>query len=160
MRRMCFSTTGRLLVGLGLLVLVAGCSRQGSVRGKVTYNGTAMPGGYVSFVPVQGGGGGTASIDPKDGTYEVPKLPTGKMKVSVRPAQEAKVPKGVKTFGPPKDVGPPDLGKTFGPGSSGAKHVPIPEKYTDPDTSKLEVEIKAGQNTYDIPLTGPAVQVR
>jgi len=158
MRRVHFCTTRRLgwVVLFGLLVLVSGCSRKASISGKVTYNGLPMPGGYVIFAPVEGGGGGTASIDPKDGSYEILDLPTGKMKIAVKPAQDPAMPRGMNAYGPPKDSGAPaDAMKGLNQGSKGSKYVPVPLEKTDPETSALEVEVKAGKNTHDISLTGP-----
>jgi hypothetical protein len=159
MRRMSFSAAGRLgrVLLLGLLVVAVGCRSQGSVTGKVTFNGEPMPGGTVSFLPVKGTGGGNATIDPKDGSYHMDKLPVGKVKVAVLPAQEPKLPKGVKGIGPPKDTPLPEEAKgAFNLGKGGGKYVPVPKEYTDPETSKLEVEVKPGQNTYNIDLKGPA----
>jgi hypothetical protein len=162
MRRMNFSTTSRLgcLVVFGLLVLVAGCGRKASISGKVLYNGEPMPGGQVTFVPVGGGPPGTAGIDPKDGSYEIPSLSTGKMKIGVTSVQQPRMPSGIK-FGPPKDSGaPPEATKAFNPGSKGDKYVPISKHYNDPDTSNLEFEVKAGKNTHDIELSGPKMKIR
>jgi hypothetical protein len=155
-----FSTTSRLgwVVLFGLLVLVAGCSRKASVSGKVTYNGEPMPGGYVTFSPVEGGGGGTGSIDPKDGSYEIPDLPPGKMKIGVKPAQAPSMPRGMPNYGPPKDSGaPPDAMKGLNAGSKG-KYVPVSPEVLDPTTSSLEFEVKSGKNTKDISLSGPQVK--
>lgn len=160
MRRMNFSTTNRLgwVVVLGLLMLVAGCSSKASISGKVTYNGEPMPGGSITFMPVQGGGGGTAKIDPKDGSYEMTSLPTGKMKIGVAPIVQPVMPRGMKPYGPPPGSGaPPEALKGLNSGSTEGKHVPVPQEYTDPESSSLEVEVKSGKNTHNVELKGPKV---
>jgi hypothetical protein len=158
MRRMNFSTTSRLgwVVVLGLLLLVAGCRRQASISGKVTYNGKPMPGGSITFIPVEGGGGGTARIDPKDGSYELPNLPVGKMKIGVTANREPAMPGGKRGYGPPKDSGAPSEAMKGASDSTGGQSVVISPEFTDPQGSPLEFEVKPGKNTHDVEVSGPA----
>jgi len=124
---------------LCLALLAAGCSSNGSVSGKVTFNGAPMPGGTVTFVPEGGGaGGGSASINPEDGSYSIDKLPKGPMKVTVKAYTPPAVgPMGGKMgkdkgFGPPPGTLPEGVDPgMFNPAAkakqSGAKAVQVPD---------------------------------
>jgi hypothetical protein len=163
----------QLLVGGCLLLLAAGCGGKGTVTGKVTFEGKALPGGYVSFTPEGGGKGGSSSIDPKDGTYTVANLPTGTYKVSVNPLTVSNPMQqtGGKGGMPPgmmrPGMGPPPGTKTvpkgaakeanisgaipYGPSGAG-KAVKIPDKYLNSDTSGLTLTVKRGSQDFPIDL--------
>jgi hypothetical protein len=56
----------------------------------------------------------------------------------------------------PKDSGAPE---SFGKGlATGAKYVPLPEKYLSAESTDIEVEVKSGKNTHNIELRGPALK--
>src|SRR5947199_251117 len=62
------------LLALLPLLLIVGCGKsKGTVKGRVLYRDKtdntykALPGGYVAFIPVEGSGAATTSIDPHDG---------------------------------------------------------------------------------------------
>jgi hypothetical protein len=122
------------------LPFVAACSNSSevptaTVSGKVTLGGAPVPAGTVLFM-TDDGQAATAELNP-DGTYHVHCRP-GRYKVSLTP--------------PP----PPD--PLAAPGGS-VRSLPvtvsqsIPQRYRDLGRSGLSVEVKAGDNTYDIPLT-------
>src|SRR6266699_3398120 len=84
-----------VLLALVPLLLAVGCSKgKATVKGTVLYLDKTdkkykpMPGGYVAFTPVEGGGGGSVSINPTDGSYSIDKLTLGTMKVTVQPASK------------------------------------------------------------------------
>ena len=141
-----------------LIMTMAGCTSKGNVTGKVTFKGKPMPGGSVVFFGPSGSGGGSAPINPVDGTYSIENLPTGELKVAVEPygkPERAPQPgmgsKEPKNTGPPKDINmPPEMAKQYEKKSTGAKHVLVPEQYTKPDTSGFKVTVKAGTTTFDI----------
>jgi hypothetical protein len=114
-----------------------------SVEGKVFYRGKPLPGGTVAFYPAKGKP--VVARIQKDGTYSAPKVPVGKVKVTVE--TESVRPKGKKKANPPKDQGnPPKRDKKQ------SRYVPIPRKYASPKTSGLEYEVKKGTQTFDIQL--------
>ena len=144
-----------LPVVLTLFVIAsAGCAGRGKVTGKVTYKGQPMPGGTVFFHGPSGVPSGSAVINPADGTYSI-ELPVGERKVSVTPASP-RLPSEGK--GGPKGKSkdgklPPDgSAKTVEKKEWGAKHVPVPVQYTDPEKSSLKVTIKGGSTPFDIAI--------
>ena len=128
------------LVALGL---VAGCGggekgpnsgAKNEVSGKVTL-GVKPVAGQVVFV-FSGGKEVSAPIT-GDGTYTLPDAPLGTARVYIR-----------AMGGPVGPKGGPEMPKE-GPGGSGAAP---PPKYQSAATSGLTFEVKAGKQTYDIPL--------
>jgi hypothetical protein len=150
------------------------------VEGKITYKGTPLPSGVISFHDAQG-----KLFDVgirADGSYEID-LDPGEYKVTVK-TSEVKMPqmpnmkdmmknmkgkgfdKGPQFKGPPQVKGPPQKkgpGKgpqKKGPGKAGPpkmqyvppKYVPIPERYGNPETSGFTFEAKTGKQTFNIDL--------
>lgn len=115
-----------------------GCGGHGaSVGGKVTLNGSPLTRGTVSFYPTGGGAAATGSVQP-DGAYAISTgrgegLKPGDYVATVF-ANEA-VP-----------VGGPEI----------VPKVLTPAIYGDKNTSPLKFNIKAGDNSIDLPLTGAA----
>lgn len=171
---------GALALGCAIGAVTAGCSkpRTAHVYGTVFQaDGKPLPGGTVVFYPTEGKTLHSSAEISADGTYDMPKAPTGTVKITVAnlylkegtpppvgggggaPAG-AKMPKGFPG-GPPKGVnmGPPkgiDMSKS--PGGKGGtaaapdRYVPIDEKFTKPETSGLTVEVKPGKQKHDITL--------
>jgi hypothetical protein len=127
------------------LVTMPGCTPAGpanTIKGLVTLNSKPVS-GQVSFDV--GGKTVTASTGP-DGGYVLADPPLGKAKVTVKPGL------GVITAGDPKTM--KEKGMATGLENKGnltAGATP-PTKYASAETSGLEVEIKAGHQTFDIPL--------
>jgi hypothetical protein len=125
---------------------VAGCSNQGSLSGKVTYKGTPLNGGQVSFVGANNVTR-TAMID-ADGNYSIDKVPVGELKIGVVTAA-AKIP----VPGMAKKM---DASKMGGPAGASAqepaKGTNIPAKYNDPEKSGLTYTMKSGAHKHDIDL--------
>src|SRR5437660_1764669 len=74
-----------LLVGAAALALLppsAGCAGSGTITGKVTYQGRPLTGGTVQFTSTKGRGTRTVQIG-EDGSYTIPNMPTGPVKIAV-----------------------------------------------------------------------------
>lgn len=110
--------------------------KTGTVSGKVVYQGQPLPGGTITFVPAKGKPV-TVAID-ADGNYKATAVPVGAARIAV---ETASLKPGRK---PPKD-------KKI-PGDQGGKYLRIPEKYGNPKTSGLTLEIQSGKQTHDIHL--------
>src|SRR4051794_22586118 len=72
--------------GLFLLLLtplgLSGCGASGSVSGKVSYKGTMLKGGTVTFHSPMGKASAVAQIG-EDGSYTIEKVPAGDVKICV-----------------------------------------------------------------------------
>jgi len=127
-------------------VLVMGCGDKSSankneVSGKVTLGEKAVAGSVV-FVTADNKEL-TGVIGP-GGVYTIPDPPVGAVKIYIKAA-----PSTGGLIAPPKGSG--EMPKD-GPATSGAGAAP-PAKYTSAATSGLTYDVKAGKQTYDIPLT-------
>jgi hypothetical protein len=142
---------------LGLLILfglaLSGCGAPksglrgltGSVSGKVTYKGTPVPNGVVTF---HGDEGQSTQVPlGEDGTYDAPQVPVGQVSVTIATPPDnsvllkvAKQWPGGKRFGVGKPIEPPK------------NVVSIPTKYSNPAQSGLRFNVSEGRQTYDIPL--------
>jgi len=130
---------------LALLVFaLAGCSRpKGTVTGKVSYNGEAVPSGTVAFYG-KDDEVSSAPIGP-DGTYEATKVPLGEVKVTV-------------TTPPPPDPNAAERLKNNpmvierGIVIKQEKVVSVPRKYNLPGTSGISLTVTQGSQPFDIAL--------
>jgi len=153
--------TFRLVLCFALLVvcLLAGCTRNplapAQIRGTVTYKGSPVPAGTVSFhSPDKGTYSGPLNAD---GTYEIRDVPTGTLVVTVET----------------ETINPKNKPKMFG-GAKGAKqyaerlaaegkaasektppqpYVAIPKNYGAAAKSPLKVTVDAGRQSHDFTLT-------
>ncbi|EAQ80655.1 hypothetical protein DSM3645_14955 [Blastopirellula marina DSM 3645] len=113
---------------------LAGCSQgqafKSSVVGKVTLDDQPVPQGSIVLID-QAGKLATSALEP-DGGYSLRCSP-GSYHIAIAP--------------PP----PPD---PFAPKSSETKVnvVKIPSKYRDVGTSGLTIDVKEGENTFDVQL--------
>jgi hypothetical protein len=156
---------GRLLLALVGCLVFLGCKTDNygqteptRLSGKVTYNGNPVTGGVIKFfLPSVGKTrvAATARIKP-DGTYQAAGLPVGKFQVAIDTEAVKKVDEmreKTTVTAPPKiakDAAPPPSGG-MKPPSLGV-YVEIPGRYANPRTSKLTVEIQAGEQTKDFIL--------
>jgi hypothetical protein len=112
----------------------------------------------VTFVPEQGGHAVTSDIH--DGEYKVMKIPLGPAKIAVStPSRPDEVASFINKMQPP----PPEMKDKKAPATSppagGAKSagspkpVPVPKKFTDPNTSGLTYTVKGGSQVFDIDLS-------
>jgi len=132
-------------VPVALLVLAfccAGCGRRedlpqvAPVSGSVTYNGKPVASGTVTFHPAGGGRPASGQLD-ADGRFELSTFDRGdgavlgKHRVTVV-AYDASTDPSIA----------PDSADVYA----------VPEKYTEPETTPLEVEVTEGGNTMDLEL--------
>jgi hypothetical protein len=163
---------------LALLVpLAVGCGKgKGTVSGTVTLDGQPLPAGNITFIPSKGqGAGGTI----QDGKYSVADVPAGKVAVTVEtetlkkqmdalaqvprqmnpgsgstrlsPEMLAKLPENARAKmeeSQKKSAEAPQKLKELQ-----AKYRAIPDKYSKAESSGLTVEVKAGPNTFEVPLS-------
>jgi hypothetical protein len=130
---------GSVILGLAL-VGTSGCApAKGTVSGKVTLkdNGASVsPGSLVTFWSTDNhqfpGLVGT------DGTYSVPDVPVGEMKVTVVPPSPL-----AQTFSHSRLPGAPEANPAI---------VPIPDKYRDPAKTQLKFTVQPGPNDFPIVL--------
>ncbi len=158
---------GGLLL-LASMAYLVGCGgpnykARAIVKGKVSIGGKPLTAGSVSFYNKQNVSG-TATIDTK-GNYNMPDAPIGECTITVSvPKMPMGGPSGMMSpFGGPgggaaavkgmKSVDPSGSGKSISiMGEMPAQIVPIPEKYSKPDTSGLTYKVEKGEHTFDIDL--------
>lgn len=156
-----------------LATALAGCQGSGDskfpakVSGKVTYNGSPVTGGTITFhtadgSPIQAAIGA-------DGSYTIVNLPEGPVTVTVETESlNQKTPQytgqgdqkgamyGGRGGGGPAGGAP--KGDTKSPMPSEAQssqpvYVKIPAKYAQTATSGLTTTLKKGDQKFDVPLT-------
>jgi hypothetical protein len=118
-----------------LLFLAGGCGpKVGTVSGKVTYKGEAVPGGFVDFIPQTGSQKGTVfpgTID-TSGNYKVTGVPVGPVQILVR-----------------RPGGAPTRPQ---PGERPAPRRQYPTHYDTPEGSDLKFTVASGSQEYNIDL--------
>ncbi len=130
----------------GLALLIVGCAGKGNVSGKVTYKGTPLPYGNVQ---IQSGNGTIFVAEIKeDGSYSISGVPTGTSKLAVSCVDPAAVDFAKAMSAAGKDTS----GKAKMPKGSLEDFNKIPAKYADFSTSGLTLELKSGDQTFDIKL--------
>jgi hypothetical protein len=145
-----------LLVLLLLTAATTGCGQQTApVHGKVTYKGKNLTMGSVIIVSEDGKITARGLIQ-SDGTFEIAKAPTGKVKLGVANPPPVGAPGGQALSGAPDD---PERKQAA---VLAAQFVPSPDIYTDPQKSGLTYEIPSAGMTINLdlqgtlPATGPA----
>jgi hypothetical protein len=133
-----------LLVVAGWVVcFTAGCGPRvtptGEVYGKVTVNGQAVTAGNVKFFPEAGGEPVGTALSP-DGTYRATGVPVGRAKVAI------------ETISFKGHITPPPPGMAKMMNAPLPKYVAIPEKYEQPTTSGLAIDVEKGKKPWDIEL--------
>lgn len=134
----------------GITLALVGCkSNSGGpelapVSGTVKYKGQPLPNAMVVFHPQGEGSFSASGTTDTSGAYSLMAPPHG------LGAKPGKYHVTVEARGPDK----PPAGQTAvipgGPSIQG--DLLIPEKYTKPDKSGLEAEVKSGKNTFDFEL--------
>jgi len=142
---------GILAAALVFSAAAAGCSGTGTVSGKVYVGDKLVTGGTVQFV-AKNGITRSAQIG-TDGSYTVEKVPVGPAKIVVdnsalKPQQQP----GSHGNTPPSDL-PPEAANSPMYGGGGAqkgKWVPFDDKYTNPATTELELDVVKGDQEFEI----------
>lgn len=139
------SCGGALPVMMLLLSLATGCGGQanGTISGTVTYQGKALPGGTVTFVP-EAGAPVHAEIQ-SDGSYRMSNAPLGPVKIGVQTKSAQKAPSSSSMPRNPKDF------EKFKSAMMNTESL-IPAKYTDPNNSGLTYTVTKGKQQHDIEL--------
>lgn len=144
----------RVVASMAVAVLLVGCGPTGPalhpVTGKVTIGGSPASGIQVSFMPVDAKQM-TASGKVEGGSYTLfsnagKGAIAGKYKVVL--SQAAAGGGGAPT---PEQMAAQYSGNRQG-GAAVKDKPSFPAEYSAADTTPLEVEVKAGPNTIDIPL--------
>jgi len=145
------------------LLVAAGCNggpKVSPVSGKVTMDGSALPGATVTFSPVKGGTGSAAvgTVD-ADGTYKITDMKSTNIGGG---AVVGDYNVGIVWFKPEANDTSRSSGAS-GPGggmtadkaaattASGPK-LALPAPYQNPETSGLKASVKAGDNNFDFTL--------
>ena len=157
--------TLRIVLGVGLLLLAAGCNSRSAVSGKVLYKDKPLPGGGVIFIHEKGA---FSSAIQDDGSYHIANVPAGQVKIVVtgpramsgpNPAMkqsEFEKQKNNVSEVKEEEAGPKDMmaEMTKSPAAQGKKPVIlIPPKYGNPEQSGLTYTVgSSSSQTYDIKL--------
>jgi hypothetical protein len=148
-----FVRTGNRRVPVLLLLLglacpgFLGCGRPvGSVTGVVKYQGKALPYGDVTFHSDDGLSTG-AQIK-EDGSYTVPRVIAGPVKITVVCVDPKYVEDGRAAAQKMREMQLTGKRPNFDP----SKYIKVPLKYGDAGKSGLTYTVVAGPNTHDIDL--------
>lgn len=129
-----------------LTTCAVGCSptTTGSVEGRVTFKGKPVGTGLVVFIDPDGHATLPVAVD-ADGTFRIPKVPIGLMKVSFDNPPPPSLPAAVRTTGDedPEITALREQAKRF---------VATPLRYKDPASSGLSFEIQRGVNICHLDL--------
>lgn len=119
------------------------------MKGKVTFNGTPLTQGTVSFVSKDRVATGNIK---SNGDYEVINAPVGEVTITVQTppptmgfSKTPQAPKGVPNM--PKEMMPADAQD-----AGQVKVVPAPPKYNKVETSDLKYTVQSGSQEYNIVL--------
>jgi len=126
-----------------------------TVSGTVTYQNKPVKGGSVTFIALDTGKPAASGSIKEDGTYSIPRVPVGEVKVCVDtkamdPSKVARFPK----YAPPPGAPAPE-GLTGGGTDKEEmirRFVKIPDRYADPSTTDLQTTISGLGAKYDIQL--------
>lgn len=123
-----------LLIGMAFLGCGSGGNSSAHVEGKVTLDGKPLSGGTVTFFP-EGGRSASGQIQ-ADGTFTL----------STFADRDGAIPGHHKVTVTPGIIGPPQRPDfdSDAPAVAASK-VDFPAKYSNPDTSGLEFEVKGGE---------------
>lgn len=127
-----------------LLPALSGChNARGTLHGKVTFKGEAVPSGTIAFYG-PGDQVANAALLP-DGTYEATEVPLGEVKVAVTtpPPPDPKAAERLKNN---------PMVKERGITIKQEKVVSVPRKYNLPGTSGISLTVTQGSQTFDITL--------
>jgi hypothetical protein len=128
-----------LLLGAALLCS-SGCGQKsGTVRGKVSLDGSPITFGTVAFIG-ENGQSSSGQIQ-SDSSYVVQKAPLGKVVITVQ------------TYPLPPSVQPPDKKGSGEAPKTEARYTRIPAVYGDARKSPLSYTVTAGEQSHDVTLS-------
>lgn len=142
-----------VLSGLGLVALgwllswwLYAPYAKGSISGVVTFGGTPLPGGRITFIPDQPGRPPASSMIDANGNYSIASCPAGPCRITV------------ETFPPPPPApeGPKDVklpGKA--PPAPVGVYVAIPPEYSSHEDSPLVYIVQPGRQTRAVNIPKP-----
>ena len=134
-RRLC------CLAAAVLTLTASGCGKPtGSISGKVTYRGNALPGGYVNYTGVGDSPMVKTSTIQSDGSYSISGMAVGPAKITVQGILAPVTPAQGKTPG------------VEAPQAPGRQTVYVPPQYSNTDTSGLTFTVGSGAQQHDIEL--------
>jgi hypothetical protein len=155
----------RLLCGALLVSSLAllGCSKgnpnaPARISGSLTYNGQPIKSGVMQLYTPDGVA--YAAQISSDGTYSATDIPTGELIITVETesTKPAKTYKGTEAAGRMQQM--KQVGRRPGGGDGGGTaepppvhYIKIPAMYSNPKTSPLTVDVKAGRQVHNIELT-------
>jgi hypothetical protein len=119
-----------------LVLAVPGCGGTGDISGRVSFKGTPLSGGRVTFTSPQNNNASVYGLIGEGGRYQVTGCPAGPVRITVQ------------TVVPRRDGG---QGTKPGPGARPASST-IPVRYADPDKSGLDYNVRRGRQEHDIDL--------
>jgi hypothetical protein len=154
---------------LVLLVVCASCgcgAAKGKVSGRVLYQGQPLPGGLLTFQPVNPQFNAVAVSVDEEGNY-VAELPVGDVRIAIdnRHLQSsAQGPRGVPDDLPEQArqalasakqqaSPPPPAGNPAARAKLKGRYVPIPDKFYTIESSGLKLHVEQGEQKHDIDLT-------
>lgn len=135
-----------LALGCGASTVSPTAGYDAKIEGTITLDGTPMDMGMVIFE--KDGKSASSTISEGGKLLDDGGVPSGKVKVKVQTNMYAHM----AGRGRNKPGGPGAKGGG-GPGGPPGEYRPVPKKYTEFDTSKLDYDLKPGMNTLKIELS-------
>ncbi len=144
------------LMAYGLIALVGCGPSTGVITGEVTYKGKPVPGGLLTFRPVDESQNSASYELARDGKFKI-ELPVGETLICIdnrefepRPATSPAIPPGMNL--------PAEVLKSMQASSKEStkvsdRWVKLPEKYYQIETSDLKITVKGGQQSEVLEFT-------
>ena len=141
----------RLLSVACVLMFLAGCGpRTGTVMGEATYKGKPIPGGLLTFRPVDPSQNSASYELDRDGKFKI-ELPVGEALICIDNREFEPQPATTPAILPGMNL-PPEVAKSLQASSKESKKVSdrwvkLPEKYYQIETSDLRITVKGGEQS-------------
>jgi hypothetical protein len=152
------------MAALALAASSVGCGGQktAKISGKVLFQGRPLPGGLVTFYPMEGQSNPASAIIGEDGSYSLNNAPLGTVKITVSnlTLKKGEVPpigmsnaSATFTLTSKEAIAKAREGKEI-PQPKGSKisgtYVPIPASYANIKTTGLDYSVEGRSQDYDI----------
>jgi hypothetical protein len=155
-----------VLLAICVALVVGGCSDGGRpetapVSGTVTYNGEAVAGANVVFIPKEGGSRNASGTTDSQGKYQLTTFEEndgavpGAYSVTIREGGTDEDLSAMSSEDPSAGYGAAmDAAASGGapPAGEAAEEGGIPAKYADPNQSGLDRTVESGKNVFDFTL--------